>query len=121
MPVIEIDTSILIVILTILGGVTTALIALFGRGRDRKQELGKFIDERVDTKLREAYEEIDTMTQKLYAAARVFQAVALQVPAGFVPVLNDADIEALEDTIPGPWRKQPRNRPPIPPSPVPAG
>lgn len=105
------DPAIVVAIIGALAGVVGGGFALFGRGRDRKQELGNFIDERVDTKLREAYVEIDKRTGQLYAAGRVFQALALQLPAGFVPILNDADIRVLEDTIPAPWRMQPPNRP----------
>lgn len=95
-----------VLIAIIAGGATivSSLLVFRTGGRDSKQKLNEYIDGRVEQKLKEADLQIDEMRNKLFAAGRVFQAIALQSAPDFHPNINPADIQILEDTIPAVWR-----------------
>lgn len=96
--------GVVIAIIAAGASVIGAVLAFRTNGRDSKQKLNQYIDERVETKLREADLQIDEMRNKLFAAGRVFQAIALQAAPDFHPNISPADIKILEDTIPAVWR-----------------
>jgi hypothetical protein len=96
--------GVLIAIIAAGATVIGSILAFRTNGRDSKQKLNEYIDARVETKLREADVQIDEMRNKLFAAGRVFQAIALQSAPDFHPNIAAADIKILEDTIPAVWR-----------------
>jgi hypothetical protein len=96
--------GVVIAIIAAGASVIGAVLAFRTSGRDSKQKLNEYIDGRVEQKLKEADLQIDEMRNKLFAAGRVFQAIALQSAPDFHPNITPTDIQILEDTIPAVWR-----------------
>jgi hypothetical protein len=107
-----IDGPTLVALLGFLGVALTAIL-VFARGRgDSKLKLNEYIDNRIETQLKEAYERITVLegAEKARSGAitRILRAIANQWPVTIPgPLLDPADIEAIEETIPTQWIKKP--------------
>jgi hypothetical protein len=100
--------GVIVTVLIVTGTIVGAILVFTRGGRDKKQELNAYIDGRVEQKLKEAYLEIDTLTSKESAAARIFHSMALQAQAkGVVFDIDRGDAKILGETLPPIWQNKP--------------
>lgn len=117
--------SVVIALGGIASGLAGVLAAIYKSKKDSKNAesitkaaLDARIDARVDTQLAKAYEEIDTLKEKVEtletverrragAFTRIFRDLARQWTGSTAPRLNPADIAEVEETIPPNWIGKP--------------